>query len=133
MTPTIAKLDHLVLTVANLDITVAFYRDVMGMLPEPFMPATGKARWALKFGSQKINLHRAGAEFEPKARCPLPGSADLCFLTETPIAKWIEHLDNRGIPVENGPIHRTGATGPILSIYLRDPDGNLIEISNPAA
>ena len=127
--PRLTALDHLVLTVADIDATIAFYRDVLGMTPEAFQPAGGPQRWALKYGEQKINLHQSGAEFEPKAAQVQPGSADLCFLTETPIAEWQQHLAQCGVPIIDGPAPRTGATGPILSIYIRDPDGNLIEIS----
>jgi catechol 2,3-dioxygenase-like lactoylglutathione lyase family enzyme len=128
MTVTIAALDHLVLTVADIDATCAFYSRVLGMQVETF----GAGRTALRFGNQKINLHLAGREFEPKAATPTPGSADLCFLTETPLDRVIEHLRSCDIPIIEGPIRRTGATGPILSVYLRDPDQNLIEISVPA-
>lgn len=129
----VASLDHLVMTVADLDATIRFYRNVLGMEAQQFRPADGSTRWALSFGQQKINLHQAGAEFEPKAARALPGSADLCFLTETPLDDWQTHLTQHGQTIESGPVPRTGATGPILSIYLRDPDGNLIEISTPAA
>jgi catechol 2,3-dioxygenase-like lactoylglutathione lyase family enzyme len=122
-------LDHLVLTVADIGRSVAFYRDVLGMEVESF----AGGRTALRFGDQKINLHLAGQEFEPKARQPLPGSADLCFIAETPLAEVEAHLRACGIAVEEGPVRRTGATGPILSVYIRDPDGNLVEISNRAA
>ncbi len=131
MTPTLASLDHLVLTVADIPATCRFYEDVLGMTATRFSPADGSTRWALSFGTQKINLHKAGAEFDPKAAFPTPGSADLCFLSETPLSEWQDHLAAKGIPIENGPVPRTGATGPILSIYIRDPDGNLVEISNP--
>lgn len=128
----VSTLDHLVLTVANIDATLAFYTGVLGMAPEVFHPADGSTRHALRFGAQKINLHAAKAPFDPKAARPCPGSADLCFLSETPLADWQAHLQNRGVIIEEGPVKRTGATGPILSIYLRDPDDNLIEISNLA-
>ncbi|MFZ7090852.1 VOC family protein [Primorskyibacter sp. 2E233] len=128
----VQSLDHLVLTVANIRKTCDFYQSIMGMTPETFTPADGSTRWALKFGAQKINLHQAGQEFDPKASNPRPGSADLCLLSDAPIAEWQNHLSENGVSIEEGPVHRTGATGPILSIYLRDPDGNLIEISNPA-
>lgn len=130
--PTVAALDHLVLTVADIAATLRFYEEGLGMQAEQFTPADGSTRWALKFGAQKINLHQAGGEFEPKARTPLPGSADLCFLTETPLTDWLVHLTAQGIASEEGPVPRTGATGPILSLYVRDPDGNLIEISTLA-
>lgn len=129
MKPRITALDHLVLTVADLDATVRFYTRALGMTAETFRADDGTERSALKFGHQKINLHRAGAEFEPKARAPGPGSGDLCFLTETPLARWQEHLEAAGVVVELGPVPRTGATGPLASIYIRDPDGNLIEIA----
>jgi catechol 2,3-dioxygenase-like lactoylglutathione lyase family enzyme len=128
--PNLSSLDHLVLTIRNAEATVAFYCDVLGMQAEQFTPADGTHRTALKFGSQKINLHVAGAEFKPHADHPKPGSADLCFLSETPLAAWQTHLAQLNIKIEQGPIARTGALGPLTSIYLRDPDGNLIEISN---
>lgn len=132
MHPTLASLDHLVLTVADISETCRFYQDILGMTATRFVPADGSTRWALSFGSQKINLHQAGAEFDPKAIHPTPGSADLCFLSETPLPAWQDHLTAKRIPIEEGPVPRTGATGPILSIYIRDPDNNLIEISNKA-
>ena len=122
-------LDHLVLTVADLDRAIAFYRDVLGMRLETF----GADRQALVFGRQKINLHLAGHEFEPKAARPTPGSADLCFIAATPLAQVIQHLQTHGVAIVEGPVQRTGATGPILSVYVRDPDQNLIEIANPVA
>jgi catechol 2,3-dioxygenase-like lactoylglutathione lyase family enzyme len=125
----LASLDHLVLTVADVAATVDFYERVLGMLAETFRPADGSERRALKFGAQKINLHPMGGEFEPKAMTPMAGSPDLCFLTEAPLADWQEHLSAEGVAVEAGPVRRTGATGPILSLYIRDPDGNLIEIA----
>ena len=130
--PTLVALDHLVLTVADIPATLAFYQSALGMSATRFTPADGSARWALSFGEQKINLHQAGAEFEPKAAYPGPGTADLCFLTDTGLAEWITHLDVLGVAIEQGPVPRTGATGPIVSIYIRDPDANLIEISTPA-
>ncbi|MBN9677204.1 VOC family protein [Salipiger bermudensis] len=130
MTPTVQSLDHLVLTVADLNVTLAFYTEVLGMRAERFTPADGSRRWALRFGSQKINLHQAGAEFLPKAARPTTGSADLCFLSDTPLADWQAHLDALKISPEEGPVRRSGAEGPILSLYLRDPDGTLIELSN---
>lgn len=129
MTPKLSGLDHLVLTVVDIGATVRFYEDVLGMSAERFAAADGTTRWALTFGRQKINFHQAGAEFEPKAKTPLPGSADLCFLTETQLDSWAGHFEAQGVPVEIGPVPRTGATGPITSLYLRDPDGNLIEVS----
>ncbi|WP_121061354.1 VOC family protein [Chachezhania antarctica] len=127
--PIIDRLDHLVLTVADLDATVGFYRDALGMAPERFGAADGTQRWALVFGHQKINLHPAEAPFEPKAHDARPGTADLCFLTKTDLETWIAHLKEHEVDIIEGPVPRTGATGKINSIYLRDPDGNLIEIS----
>jgi catechol 2,3-dioxygenase-like lactoylglutathione lyase family enzyme len=121
----IDRLDHLVLTVADIDATVAFYTRVLGMEAVTF----SAGRTALAFGRSKINLHRAGHEFEPKACRPTPGSADLCLIAAGPLEQVIEDLAAHGIPVEEGPVERTGATGPILSVYLRDPDQNLIEVS----
>jgi catechol 2,3-dioxygenase-like lactoylglutathione lyase family enzyme len=123
----IERLDHLVLTVADIERTVAFYRDVLGMRPETFRDG----RTALHFGQSKINLHQAGQEFEPHARNPVAGSADLCFLAAEPLDAVVARLAAHGVPVEEGPVRRTGATGPLRSVYLRDPDGNLIELSNP--
>jgi catechol 2,3-dioxygenase-like lactoylglutathione lyase family enzyme len=128
--PQIDSLDHLVLTVADIARSVGFYSGCLGMKPDVFEAAGGIKRWALIFGMQKINLHLAGQEFEPKARQPVPGSADLCFLSAVPLSDWQVHLKAKGAPIEEGPVRRTGANGPIRSIYLRDPDGNLIEISN---
>ncbi|MCF6304875.1 MAG: VOC family protein [Rhodobacteraceae bacterium] len=123
------SIDHLVLTVADIAATCRFYAGVLGMEMLEFPVADGTTRLALKFGSQKINLHQLGAEFDPKAQHPVAGSADLCFLTKTNITDWVCQLNDQGIPIEQGPVKRTGATGVIRSIYLRDPDGNLIEIS----
>lgn len=122
----IDRLDHFVLTVADLDRTCEFYRRVLGMEPVTF----GEGRRALSFGSQKINLHLAGKEFEPKAERPVPGSADVCFITSVPVAQAQAHLAACGVDVFLGPVKRTGATGPITSLYFRDPDLNLIEVSN---
>ena len=121
----INRLDHLVLTVKDLETTVQFYANVLGMEKEEF----GSGRLALKYGNQKINLHQAGKEFEPKAQAPTPGSADLCFITEIPLTEAMEHVRNNGVEILEGPVSRTGATGPITSFYFRDPDMNLIEVS----
>ncbi|WP_158965299.1 VOC family protein [Chachezhania sediminis] len=129
-TPTLSALDHLVLTVADIDRTLAFYCDGLGMEAERFTVTDGTERLALKYGSQKINLHPAESPFEPKALVALPGTADLCFLSDTSVDIWIAHLEAIGLSVLDGPVPRTGATGPLTSIYLRDPDGNLVEISN---
>jgi len=123
----IERLDHLVLTVTDIDATCAFYTRVFGMALMRF----GEGRVALGFGEQKINLHPHGGEFEPKASRPIPGSADLCLITRTPMAEVLAHLESCAVPVEEGPVQRTGAQGPILSVYCRDPDGNLIELANP--
>jgi len=122
----VKSLDHLVLTVRDLAAAIDFYTRALGMREISF----GAGRKALAFGTQKINLHLAGHEFEPKAQHPTPGSADLCFLTDTPVDQYAAHLRSLGLAVLEGPVARTGATGPLLSIYLRDPDSNLIEISN---
>ncbi len=122
----IEVLDHLVLTVADIDRTRDFYERVLGMEPVVF----GEGRHALAFGAQKINLHEAGREFEPKAAAPTPGSADLCFLTNASVAEVVEHLEANSVEIIEGPVRRTGATGPITSVYFRDPDGNLLEVSN---
>ena len=121
----IDRLDHLVLTVASIDATVRFYTSALGMELITF----GERR-ALRFGEQKINLHEKGKEFEPKALHPTPGSGDLCFITKEPLEKVISHLNIGNYPIELGPVARDGAKGEMLSIYLRDPDLNLIEISN---
>ena len=121
----IDRLDHLVLTVADLDATVDFYTRVLGMAAVTF----GSGRTALSFGHSKINLHQAGREFDPKAHRPVPGSADLCLITSDPLDQVISELTAQRVPIEEGPVGRTGATGPILSVYFRDPDRNLIEVS----
>ena len=120
------RLDHLVLTVASIEATVEFYTRVLGMGVVTF----GAGRTALTFGTSKINLHETGKEFEPKALRPTPGSADICLIVDDGIADVIAQLAAAGVPVEAGPVERTGATGPIVSCYLRDPDHNLIELSN---
>ena len=122
----IDALDHLVLTVADVDASCAFYERVLGMRTVTF----GQGRKALAFGAQKINLHQHGHEFEPKAERPTPGSADLCFITSTPLAQVINHLQACEVAQLEGPVPRTGARGPIMSVYFRDPDRNLIEVSN---
>lgn len=122
----IDHLDHLVLTVTNIEATCAFYERVLGMAVITF----GEGRKALAFGQQKINLHEAGREFEPKAQRPTPGSADLCFITSVPLKDVMAHLRANEVTIIEGPVQRTGATGTLLSVYFRDPDGNLIEVSN---
>ncbi len=122
----IDHLDHLVLTVASLEKTCDFYSRILGFEVVTFQGN----RKALKFGHQKINLHQTGHEFEPKALSPTAGSGDLCFIAETPIDQVIKELQTANITIEIGPVERTGACGKIRSVYLRDPDQNLIEISN---
>ena len=121
----IASLDHLVLTVRDVDASVDFYTRILGMEAVTFQDG----RKALRFGDQKINLHQKGNEFEPRADLPTPGSADLCFLVDTEIEEAAQYLRSQGVEVFLGPVTRTGARGSILSVYLRDPDGNLIELS----
>ena len=120
------RLDHLVLTVNDMETTCTFYEQVLGMQVETF----GEGRVALHFGQQKINLHHYGDEFEPKADTPTPGSADLCFITSMPITQVEEHLNSHKVPIIEGPVTKTGAIGSIESVYIRDPDNNLIEVSN---
>ncbi len=122
----ISNIDHLVLTVKNIDVTVEFYVSVLGMIPETF----GEDRISLKFGNQKINLHEQGKEFEPKANRPVPGSEDLCFITATDLKYAMTHVRSKGVKIIEGPLVRTGATGQIISFYFRDPDKNLIEVAN---
>jgi catechol 2,3-dioxygenase-like lactoylglutathione lyase family enzyme len=124
----IDSIDHLVLTVNDLQATCDFYSRALGMAIVTF----AGGRTALSFGSQKINLHQHGREFEPKALLPTPGSADLCLITSTPLSEVIQHLASVGVAIIEGPVPRTGATGAITSLYVRDPDMNLIEISNHA-
>ncbi|MBU96438.1 MAG: VOC family virulence protein [Rhodospirillaceae bacterium] len=127
----ITAIDHIVLSVTDPDETIRFYCDGLGMELQLFTPpAGGPSRKALIFGQQKINLHDAAAPYAPHARQPVAGAGDLCFLSALPLADWLVHLAARNIEVESGPVPRTGATGPLMSIYLRDPDGNLIEIAN---
>lgn len=124
----INRIDHLVLTVTSIEHTVDFYTRVLGMSKVDF----GNGRVALSFGDQKLNLHELGHEYEPKATKAIPGSADLCFVIDTPVTEAIEHIREHGVAIIEGPVNRTGARGQIVSAYLRDPDGNLLEISNYA-
>lgn len=121
----IDRIDHLVLTVTSIKNTCDFYCDILGLERETF----GEDRIALKFGEQKFNLHLVGSEINPRAKLPMPGSADLCLITTTPIADVVSHLGNHQIKIIIGPVARTGAKGPVTSVYVRDPDGNLVEIS----
>lgn len=120
------RLDHLVLTVSDVEATARFYESVLGMQRVVF----GEGRVALRFGDQKINLHQHGQEFEPHAMHPVPGSADLCFIVNVSLDDAMAHIQRMGVEIIEGPVERTGATGPIMSCYFRDPDGNLIEISS---
>ncbi len=122
----IDRIDHFVLTVRDPEATCAFYSRVLGMHPVTF----AGGRKALAFGNQKINLHQAGREFEPKAERPVPGSADFCLITSVPLAEVMAHLDSCGVAIIEGPVAKTGATGPLRSVYFRDPDSNLVEVSN---
>jgi catechol 2,3-dioxygenase-like lactoylglutathione lyase family enzyme len=124
----IDRIDHVVLTVQSIDATCAFYARVLGMRPLTF----AGNRKALAFGRQKFNLHEAGREFEPKAARPTPGSIDLCLITSTPLDDVVAHLRRCDVEIIEGPVAKTGATGPIRSVYFRDPDQNLIEVSNYA-
>lgn len=124
--PLVSSIDHFVLTCADVDATIDFYGRVLGMRAETF----AGGRRGLSFGSQKINLHQAGAEFEPKARVATAGSGDFCLLSEVPVIEIAAHLGREGVEIIEGPVAKTGATGPLLSIYFRDPDGNLVEVSN---
>ncbi len=121
----IDRIDHAVLTVRDIDDTCDFYHEVLGMEVVTF----GEGRRALKFGAQKFNLHQAGNEFEPKARRPTPGSADFCLITATPMEQVMARLKACGVDVFEGPVARIGASGPITSVYFRDPDLNLVEVS----
>jgi len=122
----ISHIDHLVLTVKDIPTTIEFYTRVLGMFAIQF----GDNRSALKFGQQKINIHEAGKEFNPKAQNATPGSADLCLISETKLEQAINHIQSCKVEIIEGPVERNGATGKLLSIYIRDPDLNLIEISN---
>jgi catechol 2,3-dioxygenase-like lactoylglutathione lyase family enzyme len=127
MTVAVAALDHLVLTVADIARTCDFYSRALGMRVVRF----GEGRVALHFGREKINLHQVDRTFEPKAAAPTAGSGDLCFLLAGTLDAAIAHLGALRLPIELGPVERTGAQGPIRSIYLRDPDGNLLELAEP--
>lgn len=122
----INNIDHLVLTVANIEKTIDFYTNILGFEVVTF----GDNRKALTFGNQKINLHQKGKEFEPKAEYPTSGSGDLCFISETDIHEVLEELKQKNIEIIEGIVDRTGALGKIKSVYFRDPDLNLIEVSN---
>ncbi len=121
----IDRIDHLVLTVRNIDATCDFYTRVLGMSVVTF----GGGRKALQFGPQKFNLHESGREFEPKAAHPTPGSVDVCLISAVPLSEVMDHLGRCGVAIIEGPVAKTGARGPIRSVYFRDPDMNLIEVS----
>jgi catechol 2,3-dioxygenase-like lactoylglutathione lyase family enzyme len=122
----VQRIDHVVLTVADLETTIAFYERVLGMTAVSF----GEGRRGLAFGDQKLNLHQAGREFDPKARRPTPGAVDLCFTTDIPLEDVAVHLLRQSVEVEHGPVDKVGARRALRSLYFRDPDGNLIEVSN---
>src|SRR5438067_1660239 len=124
----IDRIDHIVITAHDLERTIEFYTRVLGMEPITF----AQGRRGLAFGQQKLNLHQAGREFEPKALKPTPGSIDLCLVAQTPLEEVVAQLQANGVAVVEGPVPKTGALGPMLSVYFRDPDGNLIEVSNYA-
>jgi catechol 2,3-dioxygenase-like lactoylglutathione lyase family enzyme len=124
----IDHLDHLVLTTVDRNACVDFYTRVLGMTLQSF----GEGRMALRFGAQKINLHERGREFEPRAHLPVPGALDLCFIADRPLDQVIERLRSEGVANVEGPVPRTGATHKLRSVYVRDPDLNLVEISVPA-
>ena len=126
----ITHIDHLVLTVKDIPTTLEFYARVLGMYAIQFKGADGTQRVALSFGSQKINLHEVGSAFKPKAQAPTPGSVDLCLITETNLNEVMSYVKSCDIKIIEGPVERTGATGKLLSFYIRDPDHNLIEIAN---
>ncbi len=122
----VASLDHVVLTVSDIEATIAFYERVLGM--RRVDPATPGPR-GVAFGNQKINLHQVGSELSPRAVRATAGSADVCFLLDGPLEPVIEELAALGVPIEEGPIERVGAQGPMMSVYFRDPDGNLLEVA----
>ena len=128
----IDHLDHIVLTTRDLEGCIRFYRDVLGMTSESFR-TPAETRRALKFGNQKINIHEWGKEFVPRAHVAAPGTLDLCFIAAVPLDDVIAKLNASGVKIIEGPVMKTGATGPIRSVYVRDPDLNLVEISVPAA
>ena len=126
------KIDHVVITVKNLNKTIDFYTNILGMKLEKFSSSSNnnQIRYAVSFGSQKINIHEEKKPLKPNALNPSSGSMDICFISQNKINDWMNHLEKKGINIEFGPEQKTGALGPILSIYIRDPDFNLIEISN---
>lgn len=127
----IDHVDHIVLTTRDLKGCIRFYAEVLGMKLEEFRTPT-ETRLALKFGNQKINLHEWGREFAPRAHVAAPGTLDLCFIASVPLEKVVERLEAAGVPILDGPVMKTGAVSKIRSVYVRDPDLNLVEISEPA-
>tara|TARA_B100000963_G_C22203961_1_gene484406 strand:+ start:48 stop:440 length:393 start_codon:yes stop_codon:yes gene_type:complete len=125
------NIDHVVITVSDINKSIDFYSNILGMQLQEFLSSTDNVkRKSLKFGKQKINLHEASKPFKPHANNPIPGTMDICFLSETNIDDWIKIFNKFNVKIEDGPVQKTGANGPIRSIYVRDPDKNLIEISN---
>jgi catechol 2,3-dioxygenase-like lactoylglutathione lyase family enzyme len=124
----ITDIDHIVLSVRDIETSANFYVSVLGMVRETF----DRNRVALRFGRHKLNLHPCAGGFEPKAMQPQPGSLDLCFVTDTPLTDAMSHVQGKGVTIVDGPVRRSGACGPLKSFYFRDPDGNLIEVSNRA-
>ncbi|MBZ0201458.1 MAG: VOC family protein [Ignavibacteria bacterium] len=122
--PIVSGIDHIVITVSDIENTCRFYHEVLGLEVITF----AEGRKALKFGNQKINLHQAGGEYTPKAVNPLPGTADICFVSKAPVEATAAWLKSKNVEIIKGPVKRTGATGEMNSVYLRDPDGNLIEL-----
>ena len=122
----VLRIDHVVLTVADLGRTIAFYERVLGMTAISF----GEGRRGVAFGDQKLNLHQAGQEFEPRALRPAPGAIDMCFTTDVPLDEVAAHLRSESVVIEHGPVDKVGARSALRSLYFRDPDGNLIEVSN---
>ena len=127
----LTSIDHIVLTVSDMDQTISFYCDILGMQLEALTLSDGiEKRWALKFGDCKINLHDKSSPYRPHAKNPISGAMDICFLSSTSIETWKNIFSKNNIKIEDGPVQKTGASGPIMSLYVRDPDLNLIEISN---
>ena len=125
------NIDHVVITVSDINKSIDFYSNILGMQLQEFLSSTDNVkRKSLKFGKQKINLHEASKPFKPHANNPIPGTMDICFLSEINIDDWIQIFNKFNVRIEDGPVQKTGANGPIRSIYVRDPDKNLIEISN---
>ena len=127
----LTSIDHIVLTASDMDQTISFYCDILGMELQTFTPSDGgQKRWSLKFGDHKINLHDEKLPYNPHAKNPISGAVDICFLSSTPIKTWKNIFSKYNIKIEDGPVRKTGASSPIMSLYVRDPDLNLIEISN---